>query len=144
MCYYNKERSYFCSKQRRFFISVKNIARNLFVSGVLALSGGVVCGKPVSADCESDLKLAIERNEKILDLNERVLKLMEVTIAKHKCLEDYANCMQDVTFTSSLASNDTSSLIFDDNSPICISRYAVRVCKNQLDECREKITAELL
>lgn len=31
-------------------MSVKNIARNLFLSGALVLSGGVVCGRPVSAN----------------------------------------------------------------------------------------------
>ncbi len=36
-------------------MSIKNIVRNLFVSGALVMSGGVVCSKPVSAGELDDL-----------------------------------------------------------------------------------------
>lgn len=94
-------------------MSVKNIARNLFVSGVLVLSVGAVCGRPASA---SGVKVETEVLFKHF-LQPVLEKLKENMEKKLSCIERYGDCLEDV---------------------ILKSEGSINNCKVQRDNCIDK------
>lgn len=77
-------------------MSVKNIARNLFVSGVLVLSVGAVCGRPASA---SGVEVETEAFFKYF-MQPVFEKLKEKIEEKLSCIESYGDCLEGVILNS--------------------------------------------
>ncbi len=102
-------------------MSVKNIVRNLFLSGALVLSGGAVCGRPVSASDKKFPAECLKCKDCLESFMEDFLPLGDLARDSIKCVVDYAKCLEDVIF-SGLDTNE---------------------CKIQRENCFDKVEQEI-
>ena len=111
-------------------MSVKNIARNLFVSGALTLVGAVACSRFVSAsltteDCRQLVEECKEDVEECRQEAEKYAKRLE------ECREDVEDCKYEVGEFKQEAETHARGL------EEC--REDVKECKQEVEECKENV-----
>ena len=105
-------------------MSVKNIARNLFVSGALALSFGIVCSMSASASTLEQLNSA----DRIKQLEEFSTQLYR----DYLCLSKEKECLLNVLINGNLP----------DSNSLCINTNDIVACLSQSQKCMGKLNED--
>lgn len=101
-------------------MSVKNIVRNLFLSGALVLSGGVVCSRQVFAIDEEAVQEFVRKYAQ--EAKQLIKEGYDVMSEGLNCWQNYANCLEEVISNPKLDINN---------------------CKAQRDKCLDKVTRRI-